>query len=85
MSGEKTMKFSDVFEILNLRYQWEELVKDFVLPVNSKDGTIENIEWFISTGAKGNRFRKGYDQALDIAKQIMSIYNEKTNLPGVHG
>jgi len=78
------MNFSGVFEILNLRYQWEELVKDMVLPSKGKEGTIDNIKWFITSGAKGNRFRKGYDEALNIANQIVSIYNENTNLPSLH-
>lgn len=76
---------NNVFELLNLRYQWEELAKDLTLPVAGKEGTIDNIQWFIKTGAKGNRFRKGYQEALNIAEQMMSLYNEKTNLPGVHG
>lgn len=65
------MSLGNVFEILNLRYQWEELVKDFSLPEESKEGTIHNLKQFIETGAKGNRFRKGYDEAIDIAETIL--------------
>lgn len=60
-----------IFEYLNLRSRWEEIVKDFTLNDSQKTGQMENIRAFVLDGAKGNRFRKGYDEALDIAQHIL--------------
>jgi hypothetical protein len=56
-------------EILNLRSQWEELVTKFKLP--DGNGTIDNLIWFIENGAKSNRFRNEYNEAVEIAKRIL--------------
>ena len=47
------------------------------------NGTIDNLYAFIETGAKKNRFRKNFENALIIANQIVSYY-EETNLSGIH-
>ena len=60
-----------VFEILNLRSQWEDLVKDFQLDDYRKHGTIQNIKYFYEYCAPGNRFRKGFDEATEIAETIL--------------
>lgn len=72
------------FEILNLRYQWEETVKDFKLDYERKEGNIDNITWFIQHGSASNRFRKGYEKAISIAEQIMEKYDEEINLSSLH-
>ena len=56
-------------EILNLRSEWEELVTKFKLP--DGNGTIDNLLWFIENGAKSNRFRNEYNEAVEIAKRIL--------------
>lgn len=63
-----------VFEILNLRSQWEDLVKDFQLDDSRKHGTIQNIKYFYEYCAPGNRFRKGYDEAVEIAETMLRNY-----------
>lgn len=72
------------FEILNLRYQWEETVKDFKLDYDRKEGTIDNITWFIQHGSANNRFRKGYDVAVNTAEKIMEKYDEEINLSSLY-
>jgi len=76
-----------VFYILNLRTQYEDIVsfrKTYDLPSYSSD--IDSLYYFINHGAKNNRFRKRFDEAMEIAKDIIKSYeNEKTNLSGVHG
>jgi hypothetical protein len=68
-----------VFELLNLRYEWEEIVRDYKFV--GKQGTLDNLELFVQNGHKGNRFRGGFDRAVEIAKIItMSIEHEKINL-----
>lgn len=61
--------------LLNLRYQWECLVsyrKSFDLP--SYSSNIDNLKYFIENGHKGNRFRKNFDEAMRIAKEIVYHY-----------
>ena len=68
-----------VFELLNLRYEWEEIISGYKFV--GKEGTIDNLVNFLGTGHKGNRFRPGFDRAVEIAKIItMSIEHEKINL-----
>ena len=59
-------------QILNLRYQWEEIVKDYKL--DDYNGTIDNLKSFLESGVKGNRFRANFDQAIKIAKQIVDYH-----------
>lgn len=72
--------------ILNLRSQWERLVssgRGFNL--DSYNGTIDNLYYFLNEGAKKNRFRKNCPEAIEIAKQIIEYYeNEKNNLSSIH-
>ena len=56
-------------EILTLRSEWEELAAKFKLP--DGNGTIDNLIWFIENGAKSNRFRNEYNEAVEIAKRIL--------------
>ena len=56
-------------ELLTLRFQWEELATKFKLP--DGNGTIDNLIWFIENGAKSNRFRNEYNEAVEIAKRIL--------------
>ena len=76
-----------LFYILNLRSKWEEIVshqKTYDLPHYS--GTIDNLYDFINNGTKKNRFRKNFNEALLIAKQIVEYYeNEKTDLSSMPG
>ena len=77
---------NSLFEILSLRYQYEKIVsfrKSFDLPNYNSD--IDSLYYFVNQGAKNNRFRKNFDEAVSIAKHIIKSYeNEKTNLSSVH-
>jgi hypothetical protein len=64
-------KKSNIGEILSLRTQWEDIVFDFTIDSDRKTGTIDNLKWFIDKGAVGNRFRTGFDEAINIAEQII--------------
>mgnify|MGYP000857960057 CR=1 FL=1 len=64
-----------VFEYLNLRYEWEEIVKQFKIPDGQnrrKIGTMDNLEYFAKRGLVNNRFRDGYDRAFQIAEHIVN-------------
>jgi len=75
----------NIFEIMRLRSDWEEIVsyrKTYDLP--HYEGNIDNLYYFIQHGAKKNRFRKNFEEAMAIAKTIVEYYeNEKTNLSSV--
>jgi hypothetical protein len=82
-----SMDKNSLFAVLNLRTQYENIVsyrKTYDLPTYSSD--IDSLYYFINHGAKNNRFRKRFNEAMEIAKDIIKSYeNEKTNLSGVHG
>lgn len=61
------------FELFNLRFDFEELTKDFSMSV---DGScIDTIDWFIEHGHRSNRLRKGFDEAMTVALKIKEIAN----------
>lgn len=71
-------------ELLNLRYQWEELVNNY--KINDTNGTISNLEWFTKYGMRSNRFRPNFEDAMNIAKEIINEVKkyENSNLSGVY-
>lgn len=75
-----------VFELLELRSEWEELARHFRnMP---QQGTLDNLQRFVDTGHKANRFRDGYARAVEIANIIIEqakLKNEETNLSSVCG
>lgn len=82
---EKAKLRNDVFELLQLRFQWEETVHGFTLPADKKQGTVDNIKYYLAKGHTLNRFREGHKQSIDIGNQIMEKANEQVNLSGLHG
>lgn len=66
-----------VFEILNKRTVWESFVRDYKLPKDRYQGTINNLQWFITYGHKSNSLRKGFVTAQNLAKEIVSEVNLK--------
>lgn len=63
-----------VAEVLVLRYQFEEITKNFTM---QKGSDINNIEWFIQEGYKSNSLRRGYKKALELANKIRGNYAEE--------
>lgn len=61
-------------QIMNLRTEFEEIIKDFnmgcqVMQGHSKSD-INTIEWFVEHGFRSNRLRNDYDRAIEIANII---------------
>ena len=77
---------SSFAELLNLRTRFEEIVsfrKTYDLPNYNSD--IDSLYYFIKHGAKNNRFRKRFDEALSIAQFIIKRFeNEKTDISSIH-
>jgi hypothetical protein len=65
------MEYS-VFEILNLRYQFEELTAGYNMPAGS---SINTLEWFVENGHRSNSLRNGFDDAKQLAQTILTEYN----------
>lgn len=73
MNVEQNKEFKmTVFELLNLRTQWEGLVQNMAIPDERKEGHIANLNWFVTNSVTNNRFRKGYKEAVDLANKILN-------------
>lgn len=73
-------------ELLRLRSEFEAIVsyrKTFDLPNYNSD--IDSLYYFIDNGARKNRFRKRFKEAIDIANKIIESYeNETSDLSSLH-
>ncbi len=59
-------------EAIQLRSEFEFITKSY----NMQQGSdIDNIEWFIKNGHRSNSLRKGFDDALELAKKIKEFSN----------
>lgn len=72
-----------LFELLDLRFEYEQLIQ--TLQFKSKNGDIFSLRNFIDTGYKNNRFKPGYDRALELAKVIVEQYDKKIDIPSLCG
>lgn len=55
--------------LLTLRSEWEDITRRYKVPDNN--GTIDNLKWFIENGYQGNRLRRRFPDALEIANTIV--------------
>ena len=73
-------------ELLRLRSEFEAIVsyrKTFDLPNYNSD--IDSLYYFIDNGARKNRFRKRFKEAMEIANKIIESYeNETSDLSSLH-
>ena len=63
-------------EALSKRYQFEKLIsfrQSFDLPNYESD--IDSLTYFINNGHRNNRFRKNFEPAMEIAKEIIDYYD----------
>ena len=63
-----------VAEYLNLRSEFEEIVSRNGYVMDDYNSTIDNLYTFISLGHASNRFRTGFERAMDIAETIVKNY-----------
>ena len=64
-----------VAELLTLRFQFEELTKNYTMPEH--ESHIDIIRWFVEEGYKSNSLRNGFKEALIIAEKILGEVNGK--------
>ena len=60
-----------VAEILSLRYQYEEIIRNFNIPEVNRNGHINSLKCFKKYGNRKNRFRDGYTEAIDLCNQVL--------------
>ena len=60
-------------ELLNLRYEFEEITNGYNMP-NGSD--INTLEWFIENGHRSNSLRNGFDDAKELAITIVTEHKE---------
>ena len=62
----------NIFEFLNKRSLFEDLVRSMNIPDERKQGTIENLRWFDKYGYKKNRFHEDFQEANDLAQTMLN-------------
>lgn len=68
METKPVKESRSIFEILNLRSEYEQIVRNFSLP--SRESDIDSIRWFLEHGRKSNSLRNDYGRAREIATII---------------
>ena len=62
---------NSVAELLNLRFQFEQITENFNMPRNESD--IDILKWYIEEGYKSNSLRDGFDDAIELAHRIREL------------
>ena len=70
----QTTRDLNIAEILTLRTEFEEITSGYNLAVEGSD--INSLKWFAENGHRSNSLRNGFGNAKQIAKKILSEYNE---------
>lgn len=60
--------------LLVFRSQWEEIVRRYSIP--KKDGTLDNLVWFVTEGYRSNKRRTKCVQAVELAQAILEGYKD---------
>ena len=72
--------------LLNLRTEYEDIIRRYRIPNEHKNGSIDSLVWFKQNGKGSNRLRSRYERAIEIANIILKEYDyEKSNLSGLCG
>lgn len=58
-------------ELLRLRSEYEDLARNFDIAEDKRHGVINSLEWFKRYGNRKNRFRNGYDRAVEICNVML--------------
>ena len=60
-------------QLLQLRFEFEEITSNFNMPQGSD---INTLEWFVENGHRSNSLRNGFDDAKQIAITILTEHNQ---------
>ena len=56
--------------LLNLRSEYEDIIRRYRIPEDHKNGCIDSLVWFTKNGKGSNRLRSRYNRAIEIANII---------------
>lgn len=73
--------------LLNLRSEYEEIIRRYRIPDEYKNGCIDSLVWFKEYGKGSNRLRSRYNRAIEIADIILEEYGheKKSHISGLCG
>ena len=60
---------NSIATLLVFRSQWEEIVRRYKIP--KKDGTLDNLIWFVTEGYRSNKRRSRCAEAIQLAQAIL--------------
>lgn len=63
---------------LTHRFEYEEIVKDYSVPEEIKQGTELTYKWFLEHGYKSNSLRKDFKRANELCKILLGELNGGT-------
>lgn len=67
------------FESLELRFKFEEMTSDFKFNDDKNRSNINTLKWFVKEGYKSNSLRDNFEDAKEIALQIIDNYKRVIN------
>ena len=67
------------FETLELRFKFEEMTSDFKFNDDKNRSDINTLKWFVKEGYKSNSLRDNFEDAKEIALQIIDNYKRVIN------
>ena len=67
------------FETLELRFKFEEITSDFKFNDDKNRSDINTLKWFVKEGYKSNSLRDNFEDAKEIALQIINNYKRVIN------
>ena len=67
------------FETLELRFKFEEMTSDFKFNDDKNCSDINTLKWFVKEGYKSNSLRDNFEDAKEIALQIIDNYKRVIN------
>ena len=68
------------FETLELRFKFEEMTSDFKFIDDKNRSDINTLKWFVKEGYKSNSLRDNFEDAKEIALQIIDNYKRVINV-----
>ena len=68
------------FETLELRFKFEEMTSDFKFIDDKNRSDINTLKWFVKEGYKSNSLRDNFEDAKEVALQIIDNYKRVSNV-----
>jgi len=66
--GQNKESKDNIFEILNLRSEWESCARGLNTDL---DSSTKGLSCFVEHSYKNNRFKNGWEEAMEIAESIL--------------